>query len=180
MARANIEQTTLWSDAADAINANFIENYQHTGWAQYADTVLTSIAPLVLVTDTAVLLPNNAGNTIDSQKPSDVVSFYDGTVITGRNGDGLTITCDMKAKPTAAGTSTIDIWFDIGGGQGPLYQRQFSFPKGAGIERAVSFTVTGYTLGTWEANGAATWIEADGACEVYDIRYVITRSHKAI
>ena len=80
----------------------------------------------------------------------------------------------------------IEIWFDITGGTetptalANLYKRIISFPKGNGIERPVNFTVSGYTLNTWETNGAVVKIRANGTCDIYDIRYVITRMHKAI
>ena len=179
MAKQNIPSTGVWSAIAGLINSNFTEAYDFTGWAEYADNQYTSVSPLSLVANTSTILPNNSGNKIDSQKPSDVVSFYDGSVITGRNGDGLTITVDLKAVPTNVSTTTVEIWFDIGGSIGELYRRIITFPKGTGVERPISFTVTGYTLGTWETNGATVYVSANGSVDLYDIRYVITRTHKA-
>ena len=150
-----------------------------TGWGDYVDTVFTSGSPFLVTADTDTVLPNNKGAVIEIQKPTDVTTFYNGTTITGRNGDGVLITVDCKLLPTGAGTTTVEVWFDIGGGVGQLYKRITSFPKGVGVERPLNFTVSGYTLGTWEANGATVYIRANGTMSVYDIRYLITRTHKA-
>lgn len=170
---------------ADKINDNFIETYDFTGWAQHADTTYTSSSPFSILADTDTVLPNDNGAVIDSQKPSDITSFYNGTVITGRNGDGLAITVDFLATPTNANTTFIEIWIDITAGTGTpadlanLYRRIVAFPKGVGIERAINFTVAGYTLGTWETNGGVVKVRANGSADIYDIRYVLTRTHKA-
>lgn len=138
------------------------------------------VSPFSILADTDTVLPNNNGSTITSQVPSDVATFYDGSVITGRNGDGLLITVDMVAKPTEVATTSLEIWFDIGGAIGELYRRIVTFPKGNGVGRPINFTTNVYTLGTWEANGATVYARANGACDIYDIRYVIARTHKAI
>lgn len=150
-----------------------------SGWAQYADTTYTSGSPFSVAADTDTNVPNDAGSNIETQKPSDVTSFYSGGVITGRDGDGITITVDLKALPTNVNTTYLEFWFDIGGSVGELYRRIITFPKGNGVIRPVNFTVTGYTLDTWESNGATVKCRANGTVDLYDIRYVITRTHKA-
>lgn len=158
----------------------------NTGWGNYADTQYTSGSPFALSGNVDTLLPNNKLNTLETQKPADVTTFYDGTVITGRNGDGILITVDLIAVPTNAGTSYIEFWFDITGGSGTpadlanLYRRIITFPKGQGQERPVNFTVAGYTLNTWEANGAEVYCRSDNTCNLYNIRYVITRTHQGL
>ena len=150
-----------------------------TGWGDYVDTQYTSIAPFSILADTDTLLPNNRGTVIETQKPSDVTTFYDGTKITGRNGDGILITVDCILNPTNVNTTIAEVWFDIGGTVGQLYRRVISFPKGVGIERPLDFSIAGYTLGTWQTNGASVYIRANGTLDIYKIRYVITRTHKA-
>ena len=150
-----------------------------TGWAQHADTFYTALAPFAILADTDTVVPNNNGSVIDSQKPADVTTFYDGTVITGRNGDGITITVDLMVIPTSVNTTYIEFWFDIGGSLGRIYPRIVSFPKGVGLERPLNFTVTGYTLNTWAANGATVYVRANGSANLHTIRYIITRTHKA-
>ena len=179
MARQTIPISGIWSAIAGLINTNFTEAYDFTGWAEYRDTAYTDVSPFSVVASTDTVLPNNAGAKIESQKPTDITEFYDGTVITGRNGDALGITIDLKAVPTTAGATFVEIWIDIGGSIGPLYKRIITFPKGSGVVRPINFTVNAYTLGTWEANGGTVYVRSDGPVDIYDIRYVFTRLHKA-
>lgn len=185
MALINIPTSGLWSTISTALNSMFSEIYGRTGWASYSDTQYTSASPLTLATDTVTALPNNAGSIVDSQKPTDITTFYDGTVITGRNGDGLSLTFDFKARPTNQNTTEIEIYIDITGGTGTpanlakLYDRLESFDKGVGVEKAIAYTINGYTLGTWESNGGVVKVVTNGACEIYDVRYVLSRTHKA-
>lgn len=58
------------------INANFQELYLQAGHASYTDTSATSGSPFVLSADTDTILPINGVTVYDSQKPSDIVSFY--------------------------------------------------------------------------------------------------------
>ena len=179
MARQVVPTSGLWSAVASILNSNFTENYDQTGWADYQDTQYSDGSPFSVSANTDTVLPNNAGNVVDSQKPSDVTTFYDGSVITGRNGDGIAITVDLVATPTSASATNVEIWFDIGGSVGELYRRILTFPKGSGVARAINFSVAGYTLNTWEANGATVYIRSNGPVNVYGMRYVITRTHKA-
>lgn len=179
MALINIPTTGLWATIAGSLNTMFTELFGRTGWAQYQDTQYTSSVPFSLSADTDTLLPNNAGSVITSQIPSDVSNFYDGSKINSANGDSIVITVDFIAKPTSIATTTIEVWFDIGGAVGELYRRILTFPKGNGVERPVSFTVMVYSLDTWEANGASVYVRANGSADIYNARYVITRTHKA-
>lgn len=164
----------------------FFINNSATGYTVHNDTEYTSISPFSVGAEIITLVPNNNGEVLDSQKPSDVETFYNGTTISGRNGDDITITFDAKVKPTAVGTTYIEIWFDITGGTGTptkfanLFNRIISFPKGSGIERPINFTVDGYTGPTWEANGAIVKCISNGSFEIYDIQYIIKRIHKAV
>lgn len=185
MALINIPDSGVWASIAAAINTNLSNIFGRTGWADYADTQYTEGSPFSVAGDTDTLLPNNAGNIVDFQKPSDVATFYDGAAITGRNGDGLLFTFEFKAKPTNVNTTEIQIWIDITGGTGTpanltrLYDRLETFDKGVGVEKNVTYAIGAYTLGTWEANGGVVNVRANGACEIYDVRYVLTRTHKA-
>lgn len=153
---------------------------QQTGWASYVDTQYpNSGAPFTLTANTDTLLPNNAGTVIDSQKPADITAFYDGTVITGRNGDNLDIMIYFKAVPSVV-NQWLDIWIDIGGTVGELYRQTFNFPRGAGTERGILYALpSAYTLGTWEANGGSVYVRSNASCDIYRINYNFDRSHKA-
>jgi hypothetical protein len=89
------------------------------------------------------------------------------------------ISVDFKAKPTNAGTTYLETWIDIGIPGVDLYKRIVSFPKGNGVERPIGFTSGVYTLDTWEANGGLVYAQANNTCDVYDIRFVLHRTHAA-
>lgn len=177
MARQPIPTAGIWSNIAALLNQNAVNAEDDTGWGQYADTQYPTGSPFLLLKNTDTLIPNNGASVIDSEKPSDVTTFYDGAVITGRNGDSIAITIDMVATPTNTDAKYIELWFDIG--LGDLYRRIISLPKGAGVDRPLNFSVYAYTLGTWEANGAKLYARADGDVNITNIRYVIARTHKA-
>lgn len=156
-----------------------------TGWGDYTDTQYSAASPMAVNANTDTVLSNNKGSVIESQKPVDVDTFYDGTVIKGRSGDGILITVEYTAVPTDQSTNSIETWLDITGGTGTpetfanLYRTINTFPKGQYEPRKISFTIAGYTLGTWQENGALVKIRADGDCDIYGARLRITRTHKA-
>ena len=152
----------------------------YTGWAQYDDTTYTTGAALALADGVSVDLPNDKGSVIESQMPVDIVTMYDGTVIPGRNGDGILVAIEFKVRPTSVAVTRIRTSIDIGGAIGEIFTREFTLSKGNGVEHYFSSSTAGYTLGTWETNGGTPKIVSlGGAAEVYDIRYIITRTHKA-
>lgn len=179
MAKITIPTSGLWSSIASALNSMFSEVYQFTGWATYVDTQYTSGSPFSVSANTDTLLPNNAGTKNETQKPSDIVTFYDGTYITGRNGDGLDAQIFFFATPSAV-DQWLDIWIDIGGSVGEIYKQTFSFPKGTGTTRGIMYSLpSGYTLGTWEANGGRVYVRSNAALTIYGITYNFDRGHKA-
>lgn len=159
---------------------------QYTGWGDYTDTQYTDLSPWNPTIGMWNDVPNNALSIIESQKPIDVTTFYDPATgkILGRDGDGVSITVEFIARPTTATATLVEVAFFIGGSLGPLgdgriYQRTISFPKGQGVIKPESFNVDGYTLGTWQANGAKLQVNNSAAVDIFKIRYVVTRTHKA-
>lgn len=155
-----------------------------TGWGVYGDNALTEGTPLSLTGGAAyVNLPNNAASKIETQKPVDIDTFYDESItkITGRNGDGLNITLSFAVKPTTNQVTMVTVVPDIGGAIGEIedYARDVSFSKGQNVEQRYLSSFDVYTLDTWEANGAQLKIKADQNCEIYNVRYLLTRTHKA-
>lgn len=195
--RTNIVQEFVLSDCVDDNDVDFtVESFiefannslgfglgassiANTGWATYVDTQYTAGSPFVVSPNTDTLLPNNAGIKNESQMPPDVVTFYDGTVITGRDGDSIDLMAYFKVKPSSQ-NQVLDVWVDIGGAIGELYRQTFFFPKGANVESSVMYTIpSGYTLQTWENNGARIYVNASHEIDIYRINYNIDRSHKA-
>lgn len=152
----------------------------YTGWADYVDGVYTSASPLIVGT-TKVTLPNSASTIRDSQKPIDIATFYDSTssTITGRNGDGINIVIEFKARPNVTSELRLTVTIDIGAPIGEIYKRDFVLNKGNNVEHYYLSSFNAYTLNTWEANGGTVKIVSTGSTDIYDIRYVLTRTHKA-
>ena len=171
-----VYDSTVW---VKLISEKSIGDY--TGWASYTDALYTSTSPYSLAGNTKVTLPNNALITLDTQKPVDVSTFYDVSTqtITGRNGDGVNIVIEFKLRPIANQNTKITVAIDIGGSIGEIYIRDFLTSKGIGVQHYYLSSFDAYTLNTWEANGGAVKIISDYAVEIFDIRYVITRTHKA-
>jgi hypothetical protein len=157
-----------------------LANGATSGWATYIDTQYPNSGNALSVTaDTDTVLPNNKASLLETQKPVDISTFYNGTTITGRNGDALDIMIYFKAVPSAA-NQWLDMWIDIGGSVGELYRQTFSFPRGSGVERGILYSLSSaYTLGTWEANGGTVYIRSNASVDIYQINFNFDRSHKA-
>ena len=185
MAQINIPGNGIWSTMVAALNSMFTEVYGRTGWADYSDGLYTQASPLALVADVATFLPNDKAITLESQKPTDIATFYDGTKIIGRDGDGIAVTVNFTAVPTVTASDEVLVWVDITAGTGTpaklanIFKNITSFKQGVGIERPISLTFSGYTASTWETNGGRLKIQSNGACNIYGISYTITRTHKA-
>lgn len=165
-----------WSELVSDNNVN-----DYTGWADYTDGTYTSASPLVLSSSNKITLPNNANTIRDSQKPSDITTFYDETsqTITGRNGDAINIGIEFKARPNTSSVTRLTVTIDIGAPVGEIYTRDFVLAKGNGVEHYYLSSFNAYTLNTWEANGGTVKIVSTASADIYDIRYVISRVHKA-
>lgn len=152
-----------------------------TGWEDIVDGQYTSGSPFQPSTSSWTAIDFDSITRRNSQVPADVGSFFDDatSTITGRNGDGISITLEFTAKPTTATVTYLDVAFDIGGGIGRIYPRTITFPKGQNQERIVSFNVDGYTLDTWEQNGAAIVFNPNAAIDIFGCRVVVTRTHRA-
>ena len=156
-----------------------------TGWAQYNDTSLSSGSPQVILEGNSNVITNNAGTVIDSQLPPGVTSLYDSVtqkVTPETSGDAYMIRIAFTAFTSSpSGLAVIEV--DIGGAQGIILERSFTFPKGTGLSNATQFSSTNlvYTLGTFVANGGDIKIRSEtGDTSIYDVSYVIDRVHKAI
>jgi len=175
---STIPANGLWSFIAGLINSNFSAIEGRTGWGAYQDTAYSQGSPQALSANTITALENNKGITIESQKPVDVDTFYDGTVVTGRDGDGLSLTLECTVEPLSGTNTYFEIWLDIGGSVGVLYPRTIPFVKGVAAY-SINVSFSAYTLATWQANGATVYVRSNTACSIYNTRYVLTRTHRA-
>lgn len=148
-----------------------------TGWASYVDTMYTIGSPFSVSAGVTADLPNNSGTIIDSQKPADVVSFYQSGKITGRTGDNLDAMIYFVAVPSAT-NAELDIWIDIGGSIGAIYLQTIYF-RGTSPKGVLYSLPSAYTLNTWEANGGTIKIKPSVNMNFYGMTYNFDRSHKA-
>lgn len=158
----------------------FLETNPYTGWAEYQDTEYTSSSPFTVLLDTDTVIPNNAGTIRQDQKPKDVDTLYNPLTktIPGRYGDGLIVHCDFKFTSSSAAGAYFEVWLDLGASVVDLYRRVTTMPKGNDTEHGFSISVGTFTYDTWEALGAQFKIRASVNTDIYDVRYVLTRTHR--
>lgn len=150
------------------------------GWADYGDTQYTELSPFTLVADTPTLLPNNGLTGFKGQEPENTVLYDTSTgKIPGREGSDLNISVEMTVTPTHPSTTYMNLWIDIGGVIPPLYTRTQTFPKGQNVAHPWHFSITGYTLDTWAANGGLIYVQAPGSAEIHSIRYILSVQNPA-
>lgn len=97
--------------------------------------------------------------------------------VTGRNGDSIDLMVYFKCVPSAI-NSEIDVWVNIGGAVGELYRQTIYF-RGTSEKGAMYTIPSGYTLGTWEANGGVIYLKSSVNMQVYGVNLNLDRSHKA-
>ena len=167
----------------DTRHAYLPPNY-YTGWADYLDTQYSSGSPWQPTPDEWTDFPHNSGTTIKTQMPADLTDLFVGGKILGRNGDGMFVTVELLCRPTTANVTTLNAAIYIGNNLGPLadgriYARPNATPKGNGQIQPVTFTTGMFTLDTFEANGGALQFNPNNAIDIWAVRVVPHRTHKA-
>jgi hypothetical protein len=161
--------------AAGYTKTTFVED--RTGWGYYQNDTETSGAPLVLVAATPADLPNPADTTNENELPSDRTDFYEttgDTVTFGSVDELVEIEVQLTVEAVAA-TDWLDIWLEESGGT-EHGRTTFALPKGTTPQTLVHrFAVAASAL--LVANGGTVRVESNDAVSVYDIRYLISRSH---
>ena len=153
-----------------------------TGFAQYRDSAHLLGTELALADGDTITLPNDASFIMGTQLPKDVDSFYNrtDTLIIGRSGDGLAVMVDFLVKPTSAMDTRITVGVDIGAASGQIFGRDFVLSKGQDVAHHFLNTTVGFTGAIFEANGGKIRITTSGGpVEIWNIGYVLTRTHKA-
>jgi len=178
--RDGIELTVVSTDGQAALDLSGLSPLPdaattYSGWAAYIHNGASQ--PIAADTDTAMI--NNAGVVIESQKPADVATFYDGTTITGRSGDSIATGIEFTFTPDDGDASLLTVCIDIGGSVGKLYPEEVLIVSGASVPHKVSYHPPAYTLDTWEDNGGVVTVTVDGPGVISAVRYVIHRLHKA-
>ena len=182
MALINIPASGIWSTIATALNTNFTELFNRTGYAVYNDTQYTSGNPLVVAQGSTVSLPNNAGTVLVDQLPAGVTSLYDGArLVSNDNRAAYMIRINFTVSNSSQ-TGSFELDFDIsaaGDGSIPILSRTTALARGANTPQPVSYSEMYFSRETFVANGALLqFISISGTSSIYDISYVISKIHK--
>lgn len=153
-----------------------------TGWAQYLDTTFTVGSPLAIAEGVTATFTNNADTIISPQLPVGVSGFFNSAtqrITPATDGDAYNISLRFKAKANAL-NSYFDVKLDIGGGLGVISQESCIFTRGIGVEQRFDVDMTVFSAATFVTNGGTLSINAiEGSLEIYDINFLIVRTHKA-
>lgn len=172
-------QTPTASD--DLTTKNYTDN--RTGWQQVNGSDYTIGAPLVINAGTNANLANNgAVSNITTQLPSGVTTFVNttnGKITPQNDGDFYIVDIRFKASSTSP-DGVIDIGIDIGGAMGIIRQHTISLRKGIGVEQRVALSFPVYSGATFVANGGSVNVASiTGNTSIYDVVFVVDRTHKA-
>jgi hypothetical protein len=185
MSKINIPVTVDWGPATVALNNMFTELYGQSGGASYFDGQYTQVSPFVLLPNVDTALPNNKQTVDETQKPSDVTTFYDGTKIILNEGDIIALSINFTLVPTVTATDEVVVWVDSTGGTGvpavysELFKSITSFKQLVGAERNILYTANFLAPASWATNGGAVKIRSNGTSNIYNIYFTISRIHKA-
>lgn len=154
-----------------------------TGWAQYSGSNYTSGSPLVINSgNTSVLANNGVTSTINTQLPTGVTAFVNtsnGKITPQNDGDFYVVDIRFKATSSAV-DGVIDIGIDIGGAMGVIREHTVSLRKGIGVEQRVALSFPVFSGSTFVANGGEVKVTSiAGNTSVYDVTFVVSRTHKA-
>jgi hypothetical protein len=151
-----------------------------TGWVAYSDDQYTTSNRFELIENGFQNLPNNKADSISTYIPPGVTTFYNGGLITPENiGDAYSISVRLVAVPVNNTDQEILLRIILSDNT-TIYEDVKVLPKGTGVEHFVSFSVIVYSLDTFVADGATVQVRAaGGSLDLYDITYLITRTHKA-
>ena len=138
-------------------------------------------ADQAIVADTPTLLVNDAqAFTDESQLPADLDTYYDGTHIVGRSGDGMLIKVSLTFTPSDETASDLTLWLDIGGVFTRIFEESHEIAYGAGEPHRIILDMIAYNRDTWEANRGRIWVESDGDGLISEVAYQIHRIHKGV
>lgn len=176
-------QTILTTDTLNAGREKINENFQSlTGWARYLDGTYTEGSPLAISNGVRATLVNNATNKIESQLPSDATSFFNEStqkILPTNDGDAYALSIRFRAEMSVQ-NGYFDIDLDIGGSLGVISKESCVFTRSANTEQTFDVDLTVFSGSTFVANGGTLSITPqNGNIQIYNIAFVIVRTHKA-
>lgn len=173
----------FYSDGGDNWYVKNIGKEVVTGWASYEDSTYTLGSPLTIAFGTTTALNNNANSGISTQLPSDASAFWDSTtnkLIGVNDGDKYDIEIRFKAKSNS-NSDNFTLNINIGGAIGVINKKTCIFVKAANTEQDFAESLQYFTGSTFLTNGGSIEVTAGaGELSIYDISFLITRTHKGI
>lgn len=159
---------------------DFVTN--QTGWAQYSDNVYTVGSPLVINSGVTTALTNNGATSIITQLPTGVTGWVNtstGKITPQNDGDFYDVEIRFKAKSSSP-SGRIKVDLNIGGAMGIIREQRVEVADGVGIEQFIAVPMMVFSGSTFVANGGTVSITSlVGNTSIYDITYVVNRTHKA-
>jgi hypothetical protein len=148
------------------------------GWMRIDDTQYDSDNKLNLVDQVQVVLPNNAGNIVNS----DGANYYDANtqkLISTNENDVFITTVVFKASAANTNHTHLDIVLVGSGEIGRVHMVQ-QFYKGNNVEQGVHQVMQYYTDSDFVSNGVQIKIQSHGGtAKIWDIIYFIQKTQSA-
>lgn len=151
----------------------------YSGWVDYVNNDYNDTRRLILGANVLYNITFDNYTTRTTQLPLDLTvdDLFNGTHISGRNGDAILFSPRQWMDPLAA-NAECEVFINIGGSVGQLITRDLTFPKGSSVDVPVKFTSAEYQLNTWEANGGQIQYLCTQDTEIWNMSIVIFRIHK--
>jgi len=149
-----------------------------SGFCNYQDRVTVQDVPA----DTIAVLLNHRHEINETQKPSDVTSFYGpNEVICVGEGDAVAIRVQATITPTDEADVASRVFFGLSimpTLPNMIFPASFSL-NGFGAPITVGYSTTAYAGETWARNGAKVMVRADGPIRITSRTLLVTRLHKS-
>jgi len=148
-----------------------------SGHVSYRDPA----ASQAIVAATATVVLNNRSTIDESQKPADVVSYYDGNRFRGSLGEALLyrLTFNVTSTDTNNTASEIRMWFDYGVPGVRLFEQVQQLVLGYGQVEPATYLLPVYIGPTFAQEGGRLMVESDGPVLIENVSYFVTRLHRS-
>jgi len=171
----NDEKVIIYPPQSDAMGL---------GWARYDDTEWTSLNKKSLVQDATIVLPNNAGNVINTHIHS-TKAFYNETtqkIQAVNDADVYVMTIVFKYSSANANQTYLELKLEaVNGTPYDRLSSDITFPKGNDAEHNYHGVFQYYSDSDFVSNGSQIQITPiGGTAKVWDIIYFIQRTQNHI
>lgn len=165
------------AETAGTLTEQGVRDIIGTGWGAYIHGGPSTAVSAA--TDT--YLTNDMATALETQLPSDMATFYDGTSIWLKQGDAAVILASFRFVPNDAAASRMTVCIEIPT-LGKLDFKQYEIIDGAGVEHIITYDVPIFAGAAFAANGARFVVRCDGPGMVLgtDRYFRINRTHRGV